>query len=585
VWSGAKTLFQVKNAFWVTLVNFRLFYTTKCFLIVDKMVREKVKDPLSVDANNLCYAYYTSNFCTKKSCLKEWELKKKVGAGLFGTVYDACLNDDCKYVIKIQLLNRKNRRNFDKEILMSKIASQSGLSPEFKDSFVCEIETQEIDENDKDVVREEFTHLGFIISEKYDTSVKRLAKQGIPKKELASYFEKILEIDSKLIDIGIWHHDNNLGNYVLKNLGSNGYKMAAIDFGGDSAFIDASDENLKALLRHYDERTVNLTRSKYDIEQTNNNILKLDDEMRLWLKTIKRTQEYTRKVMDNYYKQQNNNNVEFSMDEEKNKKRKRDDEEQDEDRYISEKKLKSPEQYCFIGTNWCTSGKCIKDIILTNQIHLGSGYNYAACINNQCKYVMKVQLLPKTNEADFQRESFLADLASKNNIGPKFKESYICEANGNDTRFLGIIIVDRWDKGLSEYITQFNHDSQISLKERETVLELISSKLKKLLELGIWMNIYADNVVLKYENNNIIDVAITDYSLAFAVKDGKALSRAKKLFIGFEKTIAKNLHLNSRDLKTIDAEESSFVNYFSSFFRKDDNILPTYPEYVYSSSI
>jgi hypothetical protein len=164
-------------------------------------------DPIKIDDKNFCFhAYYSSNFCTRKDCLKEWKLKQQVGRGAYGTVYDTCLKDDCKYVIKIQLLSTKDIYKFDKEVLMSKRAAQYGLAPEFKDSFMCKT----------DIKDRGFEYLGFIVLEKWESSLDTLIKGGVPKETLEIYFDKMLATENNLLNIGIWHKDTHPGNFVIK---------------------------------------------------------------------------------------------------------------------------------------------------------------------------------------------------------------------------------------------------------------------------------------------------------------------------------------------------------------------------------
>jgi hypothetical protein len=320
---------------------------------------------------------------------------------------------------------------------------------------------------------------------------------------------------------------------------------------------------------YINEENVNEYRSKNGIKT---NYKSFDNTS--YRNAVSKCKNFTKKIMNAYY------GIDDEQEQNDNKKRKRSDE-SDEDEIV--KKQRAPDQYCFIGTNWCTSKKCIKDIKLIQEVGGYSGKSYSACLNNECKYVLKAQLLDKNSEAGFQRESFITELASKENIGPVFKESYICGASGQADKVLGLIIVDKWDKGLYEYIIEVINANpfNVTQKDKEFVLSKLSAKLKKLLALGIWIKLEWDNVVLKYDNGKVVDVAITDYFQAFAVK-GKTLSAARKFYIEFERKTANALKINSKNLDTLDAEDSSIFNYVSSFFsRSNNNNNFNYPDYVY----
>src|SRR5438128_434417 len=93
--------------------------------------------------------WISSNYCAPKKCLenlillgKELKIGKEIGEGGYGTVFDACYNSECNYVIKIIDLKAAKedsiyQYNFNTEISLTIKASENNIAPLFKKSFVC----------------------------------------------------------------------------------------------------------------------------------------------------------------------------------------------------------------------------------------------------------------------------------------------------------------------------------------------------------------------------------------------------------------------------------------------------------------
>jgi serine/threonine protein kinase len=95
---------------------------------------------------------------SRMDCMREWVLQEVIGSGSFGSVAQACLNDDCNYVMKISNIVAPSRlRQFENDVKFSKRLSRSGLCPKFIDAWTCE-------------------DSGFMVSEKWDGSVLELIR-------------------------------------------------------------------------------------------------------------------------------------------------------------------------------------------------------------------------------------------------------------------------------------------------------------------------------------------------------------------------------------------------------------------------
>jgi hypothetical protein len=82
----------------------------------------------------------TNTKSARKACESAFKYKDKLGEGTFGTVYEACLNDDCKYVAKIQLID--NNKPDDKMIIYTELniydqINELDISPKLYDAYIC----------------------------------------------------------------------------------------------------------------------------------------------------------------------------------------------------------------------------------------------------------------------------------------------------------------------------------------------------------------------------------------------------------------------------------------------------------------
>lgn len=68
-----------------------------------------------------------------ESCLAGYQLKEVLGTGAYGSVASACLEDDCKYAVKILLTSQVNQRELD----IIKQLSDEGIGAKFIDSWTC----------------------------------------------------------------------------------------------------------------------------------------------------------------------------------------------------------------------------------------------------------------------------------------------------------------------------------------------------------------------------------------------------------------------------------------------------------------
>lgn len=106
--------------------------------------------------------YLLTNYHIQEKCIKQYEninIKKELGKGNFGTVYEICKNkDDCKYVMKIIplevyipsdrcVLDEPDTHescliysvdDFNKEVKNTLIASNLNIGPKLYSSWICD---------------------------------------------------------------------------------------------------------------------------------------------------------------------------------------------------------------------------------------------------------------------------------------------------------------------------------------------------------------------------------------------------------------------------------------------------------------
>ena len=82
-------------------------------------------------------------FLSRVECVRNLKIKKVLGQGRYGTVASVCRGGKCKYVVKIQKLDRRGggiltQRDFWDEVAVSAKAGQLGISPKVKDAWECD---------------------------------------------------------------------------------------------------------------------------------------------------------------------------------------------------------------------------------------------------------------------------------------------------------------------------------------------------------------------------------------------------------------------------------------------------------------
>ena len=122
---------------------------------------------MAVIDKELCARYFGTSddpITIREQCktkFKSADGGKFIGKGAFGTVSEACLNNDCKYVVKMIKLSEPGiKKMFEMEALILPVFGQLGISPKVHDIFIC-------------------LNAGFIIMDKWDGDLMTLFKHDI----------------------------------------------------------------------------------------------------------------------------------------------------------------------------------------------------------------------------------------------------------------------------------------------------------------------------------------------------------------------------------------------------------------------
>lgn len=153
------------------------------------------------------------------------------GKGQYGTVYGACKNKKCSYVMKVIKFKRPHDEiSFDREIEIQNLAADADLSPKVEDSWKCQ-EPRE-------------SPVGVIIMRALDITVKDfLIQPSITTLDADKLIDACKRIISSLHNRGYYHGDNHFANIMMKKVKGDDregitvstslgrYRLYLIDFG------------------------------------------------------------------------------------------------------------------------------------------------------------------------------------------------------------------------------------------------------------------------------------------------------------------------------------------------------------------
>src|SRR6266550_2424042 len=82
--------------------------------------------------------WFPTNNNLPAACTKEYQLKIKLGQGLYGVVYEACKNSrDCRYVAKVVPLTIITPQQFRQEVQITQLMGRNRVGPIVQSAWIC----------------------------------------------------------------------------------------------------------------------------------------------------------------------------------------------------------------------------------------------------------------------------------------------------------------------------------------------------------------------------------------------------------------------------------------------------------------
>lgn len=174
------------------------------------------------------------------------------------------------------------------------------------------------------------------------------------------------------------------------------------------------------------------------------------------------------------------------------------------------------------------------------------GKVYAACYNQDCETVVKLQALSTTNRRsfahpeEFTEETYISRVASEKGFGPVayytavFHRETIPNSNTGSPKFnrwldtltddvdgIGIIVQERWDGSLDKLDHSYwkNPGDERALRNLDTLQQKLTYKMNTMWLYGlVHGDLLSKNVLYKMDKDGVItDATPTDFGLSFRV--------------------------------------------------------------------
>jgi len=137
------------------------------------------------------------------------------------------------------------------------------------------------------------------------------------------------------------------------------------------------------------------------------------------------------------------------------------------------------------------------------------GKTYAACANQECKYVAKlVQLDNEQQQELFQRECDIATFASQRHFGPEVTKSILCTSSQGSHYAFGVLLMERFADHLDHLIT--------SGKCTQANVKAICACVHSMHESGIWhTDLHRANIMYRLKAKGKMEFRVIDFGLAW----------------------------------------------------------------------
>lgn len=215
--------------------------------------------------------YFGTNIRVPAACVREYQVRRLLGEGLQGTVWQACRERRCRYALKVTVIHPGEPadlpyvvpntervavpvESFEQEAKIAELAGQHGIGPRVYGWWICK----------DDVAVDHSTDywLGFLLMQRLDTSLGRWALQH-PQLYLQVWREPLhqwaLAAMRALHALGWAHGDLRAANMgLLLDKHGDPVHLYLIDFGGAQELnprLERFDaEKLQEALQDLDQR-------------------------------------------------------------------------------------------------------------------------------------------------------------------------------------------------------------------------------------------------------------------------------------------------------------------------------------------
>jgi len=162
-----------------------------------------------------------------------------LASGGYGSVYIACIKDNCEYVVKVTFMTKDPLSDYEKEWKAQVLAASYNVAPRVIAHWICSTNNYNKDGKEGAV--------GYILMDKYDTTMKEFTERGgiIPAAVIDEFKKAYWNLNQKE---GLYHVDSHVNNIFVKlNASGTAVKLVLGDW-ANAKHIKISPQRLKLWL-------------------------------------------------------------------------------------------------------------------------------------------------------------------------------------------------------------------------------------------------------------------------------------------------------------------------------------------------
>jgi len=190
------------------------------YYLKNKVSVELLKDIyLSGDAENIQFdqdpetgIFTVDTYVSNLECLwkesKPFKLKATLGQGAFGVTYQACLHNNCKYIVKFIPIgenvgqNESTERGFERELKIAKLMGDNNIGPKIHTGRICKTTDNK--------------PIGAIVMEQMDMVLGYYLQDMVQVAPDFGITQKLKNMIDKMHNLGYYHLDLHENNIMVK---------------------------------------------------------------------------------------------------------------------------------------------------------------------------------------------------------------------------------------------------------------------------------------------------------------------------------------------------------------------------------